>query len=249
MHIANRWTFAASLLVLLSLAVPAAVAQPVIDVGTLEIYAAEGQEVLIMVTGGQAVQGMNFFAQIANGATGPTFMQADILNGTIFDGNNLGVFGGGYVDLRWLYQGVVTSSGTVAADGVLATLTLDSRGLLGSYALSMTNQFEDAETDFAGVSANVTDGLLNVVGYPGDATLDGEVGAGDLGILARNFGGSGGWTEGDFNGSGDVGAPDLGTLARNFGANINVGANAVPAPGGLAVVLTGGLAVLRRRRR
>jgi len=54
----------------------------------------------------------------------------------------------------------------------------------------------------------------------GDATLDGMVDVGDLGILAANYGKSEmGWNEGDFNGDGTVDVGDLGILAANYGYN------------------------------
>ncbi len=55
----------------------------------------------------------------------------------------------------------------------------------------------------------------------GDASLDGKVDVGDLGILAANYGKTSGksWTQGDFTGDGKVDVGDLGILAANYGKN------------------------------
>jgi hypothetical protein len=56
---------------------------------------------------------------------------------------------------------------------------------------------------------------------PGDANFDNGVDVGDLGILAANYGTTGGatWDKGDFNGDGNVDVGDLGILAANYGTN------------------------------
>jgi hypothetical protein len=56
---------------------------------------------------------------------------------------------------------------------------------------------------------------------PGDANRDQVVDVGDLGILAANYGLTGGatWDQGDFNDDGNVDVGDLGILAANYGTN------------------------------
>lgn len=79
----------------------------------------------------------------------------------------------------------------------------------------------------------------------GDANLDGAVDLIDLSALASNFGGTGGWAEGNFNGLTDdaIDLIDLSTLASNFGF-----VAAVPEPAGAALMGLGALAALRRTR-
>jgi len=57
----------------------------------------------------------------------------------------------------------------------------------------------------------------------GDANLDGQVDATDLGILAGNWQGASGWAGADFNGDGLVNLTDLGVIATNW-------QNGVPGP-------------------
>jgi len=50
----------------------------------------------------------------------------------------------------------------------------------------------------------------------GDVNLDGAVNVADLGILASNWQGSGGWSRGDFNYDGTINVADLGMLSTNW---------------------------------
>ncbi|MEM1011096.1 MAG: hypothetical protein AAGI46_02615 [Planctomycetota bacterium] len=51
----------------------------------------------------------------------------------------------------------------------------------------------------------------------GDANLDGMVDLADFGLLNANFGSSGGWAQGDFDGNGTVNLADFGILNTYFG--------------------------------
>lgn len=113
----------------------------VIDVGEHDLLPnTPGQAVFIFVRGGDPVQGVNLNAQVEDGGTelaafggsidGPAISNVDIITGTIFAGNNNGpvnpelAFG---VDFRQLeLRTTTTAAGTVAADGLLATLIIDT---------------------------------------------------------------------------------------------------------------------------
>jgi hypothetical protein len=80
----------------------------------------------------------------------------------------------------------------------------------------------------------------------GDFNLDGEVNAGDLALLATNYGlaGTWGWATGDGNGDGNVDAGDLAQLATNYGTVVHT----VPEPVTMSLLALGGVALLRRRK-
>jgi hypothetical protein len=80
---------------------------------------------------------------------------------------------------------------------------------------------------------------------PGDATRDGTVDVGDLGVLAGHWGITQGaiWDDGDFNADGRVDVGDLGILAGHWGDG-----NAVPEPLSLVVFGALGVAGCFRRR-
>ncbi len=83
---------------------------------------------------------------------------------------------------------------------------------------------------------------LDIV-IPGDANGDHNVNVGDLGILAANYGQSPrDWGTADFNGDTTVNVGDLGILAAHYGEHL-------PEPATLGLLVFGGLALLRRRRR
>jgi hypothetical protein len=83
---------------------------------------------------------------------------------------------------------------------------------------------------------------LDIV-IPGDANGIGGVDVGDLGILAANYGGAGkNWALADFNGDAVVNVGDLGILAAHYGEHL-------PEPTTMGLLVLGGIALLRRRRR
>ena len=171
-------------LVLLATAVHA---QPTINVGAHQLQPnAADQTIQIFVLGGQPVEALNFSAQIGDGGSagggtddGPVFSNLDILNGTIFASNNLGQFGGpGYPQLA--IGSTITSSGTVSADGLLATLTVDTTGVWSStYALKLGDTLNGA-TDFGDVHPVITEGTIQVVPEPSSVAL---LGLGGLAAL------------------------------------------------------------------
>ena len=80
---------------------------------------------------------------------------------------------------------------------------------------------------------------------PGDADGDGRVDDYDLSLLLCHWGRPYvDWSKGDFNGNGTVNDDDLSLLLANW-----TGSGAVPEPATVAMLVLGGMAVLRRRRR
>jgi autotransporter-associated beta strand protein len=118
------------------------------------------------------------------------------------------------------------------------------------------------KTEFGGIPVN-NDMLLIKFTYAGDADLNGQVDVADLGALASNWQTSAPWTSGDFDYSGFVDVADLGLLASNWQSGVGsplgpslqealasagLGHVVVPEPASGALVGTGMLLALRRRR-
>ena len=84
----------------------------------------------------------------------------------------------------------------------------------------------------------------------GDATLDGMVNVGDLGVLAGNWGAAGAsWSRGDFNGDRIVNVGDLAILASHWGGVTPNPPTSVPEPTSallLAGVATAAMSLRRR---
>jgi hypothetical protein len=101
--------------------------------------------------------------------------------------------------------------------------------------------------------ADVDDWVFNLVPIGenigtvyGDFNLDGEVNAGDLALLATNYGlaGNWGWATGDGNGDGNVDAGDLAMLATNYGTVVHP----VSEPVTMSLLAVGSVALLKRRK-
>lgn len=241
-----RWLAVAAAFALAS---SSAWATPMVNVGTIVLAANKaGQAIEITVTGGDAVQGMELYAQIGNATSGPVVQSCDILTGTIFAGNNEGLFGGSYVMPRRLYQGVVTAGGDVPASGRIATLTVDTTGMFnGTYSLSLTNDLEQRSTNFAGIPASLTDGWI-IIRLPGDADGSGWVDQADYGAWYNHNAIVSGatWQEGEFTGDGMV---DMRDYKVWFDHNGSGGSSSlVPEPATAVLSALGALAVVGRRR-
>ncbi len=145
---------------LLLAALPVA-AVPLIDVGTHYVQPNSAAETIqLSVQGGDLVDGLELMLQIGGGHAGPTLQAVDILGGTIFAGNNDGLFPGSYVDTWDAYVGTNTAADPVPASGLIATITVRTVGLsAGMYSLSLTSAFEGA-TNFAGTPATLIDGVI-----------------------------------------------------------------------------------------
>jgi hypothetical protein len=135
------------------------------------------QTIQISVTEGDAVQGLNLYLQIADGGTlaggsvnGPTITSVDILSNTIFSDNNTGVRNPGSLP-QVAARVTTTSAGTVNAEGLLATLTIDTTGFTdGSWSLNL-NDTLNGPTDFAGVPVVTYDGSIFIAEVPEPMSL------------------------------------------------------------------------------
>jgi len=172
---------------------------PRISVGTHQLMPnTPNQTIELRVTGGQLVRGLNLNAQIGDGGPelggtpGPAITGVDLENGTIFDGNNdgqnnLGLPGTPTPQLA-MYS-IIAHSADVAADGLLARLTIDTSGFHvgdGPWPLCLDDTL-NGSTDFAGSPALIADGSIVVrepaglagrhVFYNGSARDGGDPGA------------------------------------------------------------------------
>lgn len=180
--------FFAACITWLALVMPA-LATPIIVVGNHDLHPnLAGQTISIFVSGGDAVQGINFNVQVGDGGaaaggadTGPIIEDVDLLSG-IFLGNNTNQTDGPS-PLLW-NSITTTNTGSVSANGLLAVLTVSTVGLTsGDFALlSLTpaDEFGGA-TNFAGLVAQITNGSITVVPEPAALVL---MLAGALGLVA-----------------------------------------------------------------
>ena len=151
-------------------------AAPVIVVGEHELLADTADQLIeIMVSGGDSVQGLNLRLQVADGGThpdaggsmdGPKISNIDLVSGTIFDGNHTGQNDLLSLPQVWV-QSITTANGTVAADGMLATVMIDTTGFLDGEVFDLfVGDTLDGATDFAGIPVDVTEGLIRIVPEP-----------------------------------------------------------------------------------
>ena len=131
-----------------------------------------GQTIEILVTGGDQVQGLNFNIQIVGDLPAPVFEDVDILTGAIFASNNSGANHVG--DLPQLQAwSTTTQSGTVSAEGRLASVVVDTTGLLsGTWDLNMLDT-ANGPTDFASdtLALSITDGSITISAVPEPGNL------------------------------------------------------------------------------
>lgn len=137
------------------------------------------QTIQILVTGGQEVAGMNLFMQVGDGGPertqfdlpagldGPAITAIDIRTGTVF----ASVPDAELIDLAIpqvasAQISIAETNGTIAADGLLATITLDTTGLFGGTWDLLLNQVLAGfgggpfATDFAGLPGIIENGQL-----------------------------------------------------------------------------------------
>lgn len=170
----------------------AAYATPIVSGGTHDLLPeTSGQVIAITVSGvpgdppglggtGDAFQGVDLFLTINDGTTGPLITAIDLLNGTVFDGNNSGQNDAIAFPARTAFSGTTVDSDVVGPNGVLAYITLDTTNVaMGSYPLHLylTNPGQPLLLPpWIGVDEEepvpvLIDGTLNIVPEPGSLVL------------------------------------------------------------------------------
>jgi hypothetical protein len=138
------------------------------------------QTVQLFVAGGEAIEALNFNAQIADGGPelggtidGPNITSADIVNGTIFNNRSTGQQNPGSFP-QLAIRTTTTAGGTVPGAGLLATLVIDTTGFTsGKYPLNLFDTL-NGPTDFALTPVTITDGFI-LVPEPSGAWVLGSV--------------------------------------------------------------------------
>ena len=166
-----------------------AAATPVIDVGRHVLLPdTPGQTIELFVTGGDPVQGLNLFVQVADGyptgggvIDGPNITGVDIVADTVFAASNTGQDTDVALDQIWLVYTTTDEEVEpfVGAEGKLATVTLDTTGFpSGTWDLLLAGTLNE-DSDFAGVAADISNGTIEIQEPPaavivGDHELSGN---------------------------------------------------------------------------
>ena len=151
---------------------------------------------------------------------------------------------GGGSGAHALAEAYLLGDSTIAIDelidmGFAYNTSVDAQDLIFTYRTELGRQFE---------------GVIEYISTatPGDTDSDGDVDDSDLGTSFANYtgpvGAAGGKTfaQGDTDGDGDVDDSDLGTIFSNYTGPL--GPANVPEPASAALLVLGGLQLLRRRR-
>ena len=174
--------FTGTAVVLSVVAAPLASAQPSIEVGSHDLLPnTPGQTIEVFVTGGQAIETVNLNVQVGDGTNtnGPTIQGVDAITGTLFAPPNND---GGQFDIlrdpQVFATTVATPPGTtIAADGLLATIIIDTTGVnTGTYDLKLADTLND-DTDLGfdinlnKIEPTISNGQFTVVPEPASVLL------------------------------------------------------------------------------
>lgn len=152
-----------------------AAAVPLIEAGDHVLYAnTPGQPIHIFVSRGDAVQRVLLTVQITDGGPdaggnpeAPAIESVDLLTGTIFSGNNVGQLdqNAGLGTFTQFWQATtLTDEGTVTADGLLATILVDTTGFGvddGPWELRLSD-IVAGDTEFGEINASITNGMITI---------------------------------------------------------------------------------------
>jgi len=140
-----------------------------------------GQVIDIFVSGGDLVTGVDLALQIGDGSTGPLITSVDLWQAgdLMLFPNNTGSQGEAVLlpDGN-SFSGISTSSGSVAATGTLAHITISTVGIFsGSFPVSLFNSVQGLPTDMppfddiTNAVPFIVDGVLNIVPEPSSVVL------------------------------------------------------------------------------
>ena len=134
------------------------------------VVAGERDELAIAVKGGAEIAGLDLAAEVNDGTSGPTIPAVDLESGTVFAGNHTGQTDNGSTPRR-KFLSITTATGSVSADGRLATLTVDARGLTAgeTFALALANVAGESTALSDATGRSVATSLL---GGDGRATVE-----------------------------------------------------------------------------
>jgi hypothetical protein len=98
-------------------------------------------------------------------------------------------------------------------------------GIVSSYVVTANAQGSSYGVGYAdgvdGIVSGLSSGQIELMPtLTGDATLSGTVTFGDFQLLSQNFGGPGGWDQGDFDYQGTIGFGDFQLMSQNFGVSM-----------------------------
>ncbi len=185
------------LLVVWAAASPA-MAAVVVDVGDQSLLPnTPGQVFEIFVDGGDPVAGVQFNLQVADGGPelaglggsidGPEITNVDIFTRTIFATNNVGEQGGGSIAPQLWESWTSTTSGTVPAQGLLATVTIDTTGFFaGTWDLWIAPTLQGDSTLLdSGVEVVIENGSITVIPEPSAVAVWSLLGVAGLFLVAR----------------------------------------------------------------
>ncbi|MCK4626677.1 MAG: PEP-CTERM sorting domain-containing protein [Phycisphaerae bacterium] len=162
-----------------------------IDVGDHDLLPNQsGQTIEVYVAGGVPVQNVDVYAQIGDGGPlgggsvpGPVFTLLDLfdddpLTSFIFDPNNDGLRRNppyGVLVPQIAYEGIMTASGEISANGLLAIFTIDTTGYTeGTWDFLLTGT--NAGNTIFGYGGNevpmtVTNGSITVIPEPASLSI------------------------------------------------------------------------------
>jgi len=156
---------------------------PVVNIGTHELASDRaGQTIELFVSGGHAVSGLNLFLQVGDGGPeltdfglpagtdGPSISAVDLKTGTVFNSiSDTQSDLGGIPQVKSYSIAISEPGGSVPAQGLLATITIDTTGIFeGTFDLLLTGILPALEggpfdSDFAGLPARIGNGSIVVV--------------------------------------------------------------------------------------